>query len=110
LSAVVTDPARRGEGHGGTLVGAARDLIAEGGADLGIFTCDRDLRGFYERAGWTFLPGTVVVGGTREAPFPSDRIGKIVLAAFFSPKANANREAFVGSRVELYPGSIDTLW
>src|SRR6185503_18621548 len=73
LSTVVTDQAYRGAGHGRQLVMAAKALIAGSGADLGLFTCDRPLRRFYESAGWTTLAGAVLVGGTREDPFPSDQ-------------------------------------
>ena len=47
LSAVVTDRSHRERGHGHRLVIAAREQIAAGGADLGIFTCDRALTSFY---------------------------------------------------------------
>ena len=112
LSAVVTGVAERGKGYGTRLVRAARERIAQSGADLGIFTCDRYLTAFYERAGWQVLPGTVLVGGTPEEPFPSDQDGfdKVTLAAFFSPRARAHAGDFVGCRVELFPGSIDRLW
>jgi aminoglycoside 2'-N-acetyltransferase I len=112
LSAVVTDRDQRGNGYGHRIVEAARDVIATSGVDLGIFTCDRHLLRFYERAGWECLPGTVVVGGTRDDPFPSDRFDKVTMAAFFSPKAlaAASAGAFIGSRIELYPGEIDKLW
>jgi aminoglycoside 2'-N-acetyltransferase I len=110
LSTVVTDEALRGRGHGGRLVGAAHAVIAASGADLGIFTCDRPLGPFYESAGWTILPGTVLVGGTPEAPFPSDQWDKVTLASFFSPRAREAAERFVGARVGLYPGEIDKLW
>jgi GNAT superfamily N-acetyltransferase len=110
LSAVVTDAEHRGRGYGRLLVEHARRLIRDSGADLGVFTCDRDLQAFYEAAGWECLPGTVVVGGTREEPFPSDRFEKVTMAAFFSGRARAAADTFVGARIELYPGSIDKLW
>lgn len=110
LSAVVTDPTLRGSGFGTILVRAAREHIAASGADLGVFTCDRHLQGFYERAGWKVLEGTVIVGGTPEEPFPSDDLDKVTMAAFFSERARAAAPAFVGVRVELYPGRIDKLW
>jgi aminoglycoside 2'-N-acetyltransferase I len=110
LSAVVTDRDHRGKGHGRRIVEAARDLIEASQADLGIFTCDVGLRSFYERSGWRCLPGTVLVGGTPEAPFPSDRFDKVTMAAFFSRRARDAADAFVGDRVELYPGEIDKLW
>ncbi|MEU9131740.1 GNAT family N-acetyltransferase [Kitasatospora sp. NPDC048540] len=112
LSAVVTDPARRGRGHGGRLVAAARAALGPLGADLGIFTCDRPLVPFYVRAGWQPLPGTVLVGGTPERPFPSDRadFDKVVLADFVTAHARAHRASFTGARVTLHPGEIDRLW
>ncbi|HLJ08175.1 MAG TPA: GNAT family N-acetyltransferase, partial [Acidimicrobiia bacterium] len=87
LSTVVTDRSLRRRGHGLALVTAARELIAASRADLGLFTCDPPLQGFYERAGWEELPDAVVVGGTPEAPLASDTLGKVTLAGFFSPQA-----------------------
>ncbi|MEO8292408.1 MAG: GNAT family N-acetyltransferase [Actinomycetota bacterium] len=110
LSTVVTDPAERRKGYGRHLVLAARDAIGDAGADLGIFTCDRPLQAFYEGAGWQTLEDTVLIGGTRDAPFPSDRFDKVTMAAFFSPKAKEYAATFARSRVELYPGEIDRLW
>jgi GNAT superfamily N-acetyltransferase len=110
LSTVVTDSARRGEGHGRRLVAAARTLMTERGADLGIFTCDTPLGPFYETAGWAILPGTVLIGGTPDDPFPSDRFDKVTLASFFTPHGRAHAAAFVGARVALYPGPVDRLW
>src|SRR5438046_5638265 len=110
LSTVVTDEAERNRGYGRRLVIAGRDAIRDSGADLGIFTCDRPLRAFYESAGWRVLPGAVLVGGTPDAPFPSDRFDKVVLALFFSPKARLHGETFNHSRIELYPGDSDKLW
>jgi aminoglycoside 2'-N-acetyltransferase I len=110
LSTVVTDEALRGRGYGRRLAAAAHATIAAGGADLGIFTCDRPLGPFYESAGWTILPGTVLVGGTPEAPFPSDQWDKVTLASFFSERAKRAAEHFAHARIELYPGAIDKLW
>lgn len=110
LSTVVTDLAYRGAGHGRRLVAAAKALIAGSGADLGLFTCDHPLQPFYESGGWTALTDTVLVGGTREDPFPSDQFDKVTMAAFFSEPAVANAGQFEHCRIELYPGSIDKLW
>ncbi len=110
VSTVVTDRARRRQGHGRRLVTAAREAIQAGGADLGIFTCDRPLQAFYESAGWSPLPHAVLVGGTPEEPFPSDRLGKLVLACFFSERARRHARSFDHARIELYPGPIDKLW
>ena len=112
LSAVVTDPAERGHGHGSRLVREARRHIERSGVDIGLFTCDAPLVAFYERAGWEHLPGTVIIGGTPEAPFPSDGDGldKVTVGGSFSERARARRSAFVGARIHLYPGDIDRLW
>jgi aminoglycoside 2'-N-acetyltransferase I len=112
LSWVVTDPGRRGSGYGSRLVAAAREHIAHSGSDIGLFTCDRQLRGFYETAGWEVLPDTIVIGGTPDDPFPSNYPGfdKVTLAGLFSDRARQHRADFVGARIELYPGTIDRLW
>jgi predicted N-acetyltransferase YhbS len=110
LSTVVTRADRRGEGHGHRLVAAARSVMIELGLDLAIFTCDRELEPFYSRAGFRQLPGTVLVGGTEDNPFPSDQPGfdKFTVGAFFSP-AVAESD-FHHARIGLYPGEIDKLW
>ncbi|HZT91799.1 MAG TPA: GNAT family N-acetyltransferase [Gaiellaceae bacterium] len=110
LSTVVTDEELRGRGYGRRLVRAARDQIAASGADVGLFTCDASLSRLYESAGWELLPGTVLVGGTESAPFPSDQFDKVAFGAFFTAAAARARGAFVGSRIPLYPGTIDRLW
>jgi aminoglycoside 2'-N-acetyltransferase I len=110
LSTVVTDRARRGEGYGRPLVSAARNKMAHSGADLGIFTCDRPLQSFYEAAGWSTLIDSVLVGGTPEAPFPSDQFDKVTMASFFSAKALRAADTFNRCRIELYPGTRDKLW
>lgn len=110
LSAVVTAEEQRGKGYGHEIVAAARRLMETRGIDLGIFTCDRYLRAFYERAGWRLLPDTVLIGGTPENPFPSDQFDKVTMASFFSRRVRAAAEGFIGARIELYPGDIDRLW
>lgn len=110
LSRVVTDTARRGRGHGRRLVAHARAEIRRSGADLGVFTCDRDLQGFYESAGWQLVAGAVLVGGTPDDPFPSDRFDKVTMASFFSPAARRHAASFTGARIALHSGPIDRLW
>ncbi|CRK60455.1 acetyltransferase, GNAT family [Alloactinosynnema sp. L-07] len=109
LSTVVTRKDSRGLGHGRRLVAAAREAMSQG-YDLGLFTCDRPLQGFYESAGWRVLPGAVLVGGTALAPFPSDLDGfdKVTMGDFFSPEVD--QVSFLGARIELYSGEIDKLW
>lgn len=112
LSTVVVDSAHRRQGLGRELVAAARRATEDSGADLVLFTCDRPLRSFYERAGFEVLAGTVLVGGLPERPFASDRPGfdKVTMAAFWSAAARAHRAEFVGSRIALHSGEIDKLW
>ena len=80
------------------------------GADLGVFSCDTALVPFYESAGWRELPGAVLIGGTPEAPLPTDALGKVVLAEFFSGRARSRAGSFRDSRIALYSGPIDKLW
>ena len=110
LSAVVTHPEHRGQGHGRALCLAARDVMAQRGADVGIFTCDADLVPFYEGCGFAVLEGTVLLGGTPDDPLISSDLGKTTLADFFTDEAAAARAQFVGARIRLYPGTRDRLW
>jgi GNAT superfamily N-acetyltransferase len=112
LSAVTTRSDARGRGHGHRLVVAARRRIAGSGADLALFTCDRPLQGFYERAGWQYLPGTVLIGGTTAVPFRSDQPGfdKVTIGDFFTGHGRAYASTFRHADVALYPGEIDKLW
>ena len=112
LSWVVTDPEHRRHGYGRKLVAAAREHITASVADLGLFTCDTPLQHFYASAGWELLPGTVLVGGTPDDPFPSDQPGldKITFGGFFTDHAKAHRRDFIGARINLYSGPIDKLW
>jgi GNAT superfamily N-acetyltransferase len=112
LSTVVTPLACRGRGFGQMLATHACRAMPGFGADLGLFTCDRPLKSFYEACGWETLPGAVPVGGTPEDPFPSDSPGmdKVTLGAFFSPEALEARTAFLDARIPLHSGLIDRLW
>ncbi|MEV0564863.1 GNAT family N-acetyltransferase [Dactylosporangium sp. NPDC050588] len=112
LSTVVTSKQARGRGYGRQLVTAARETMITQGLDLGLFTCDRPLQAFYESAGWRVLPGAVLIGGTPQAPFPSDQPGfdKVTMADFFSTAGRQAQASFQHSRIQLYPGEIDKLW
>ncbi|GLV86620.1 hypothetical protein Slala03_63090 [Streptomyces lavendulae subsp. lavendulae] len=115
LSGVVTRPEWCGRGLGGRLVAGARAVLdADPAVDLALFSCDRPLAAFYERAGFERLPGTVLVGGTPDEPLATDAPGfdKEVLGAFFAAGADggADRAALSGSRVALHPGTVDRLW
>lgn len=108
LSGVLTVPAFRGKGYGEQIVRAATAFMKQDGADIGLFTCDPPLRTFYERCGWTLLEGASLVGGTRTKPFPSDTLGKITFARFFSARVQAHRNDFVGAALwlELHEGDL----
>ncbi|KUL43744.1 MULTISPECIES: GNAT family N-acetyltransferase [Streptomyces violaceusniger group] len=112
LSTVVTSKEARGRGYGRQLVTAAREEMITQSLDLGLFTCDRPLQAFYESAGWRVLPGAVLIGGTPQAPFPSDQPGfdKVTMADFFSSAGRQAQASFRHSRIELFPGEIDKLW
>jgi predicted N-acetyltransferase YhbS len=110
LSTVVTEVSERRKGRGLHLVKAAREAMRGSGADFAIFTCDSPLAPFYQAAGFEILEGTVLIGGTRADPFPSDKFDKVTLASFFTPLALAHAGDFTGARIELYPGEIDRLW
>ncbi|MFD9358532.1 GNAT family N-acetyltransferase [Streptomyces sp. NPDC060031] len=113
LSSVVTRASARGRGYGGLLVAAARaSLAADPAVDVALFSCDRELTPFYEAAGFTALPGAVLVGGTPQAPLATDEPGfdKSVLAAFFTADPAADRAVFTGARIPLHPGTVDRLW
>jgi predicted GNAT family N-acyltransferase len=112
LSWVLTDPEARHHGHGRDLVSAVRNELSRQPVDLVIFTCDTPLRAFYESAGFEQLPGTVIVGGVPDQPFPSDQPGfdKVTMAALLSPRAKEAHAGFAHARIPLYPGTTDKLW
>ncbi|MEU9237615.1 GNAT family N-acetyltransferase [Streptomyces subrutilus] len=112
LSMMVTCREARGLGLGRRLAAAARAVMIARNLDLGLFTCDRPLQAFYESAGWHLLPGTVLIGGTPHAPFPSDQPGfdKVTMADFFSAAGRHAQASFRHARIGLYPGEKDKLW
>lgn len=112
LSTVVSRRATRRSGHGGRLVRAAHAAMADLGLDVGLFTCDLALKPFYEACGWRELVGTVLIGGTPAEPFPSDQPGfdKVTMGDFFSSMVQAHADRFLGSRIAVFPGTIDRLW
>jgi hypothetical protein len=109
LSGVLTVPAFRGKSYGACVVRAATAFMEEDGADIGLFTCDPPLSPFYERCGWTLLEGASLTGGTRAKPVPSDTLGKVTFAHFFSVRAQAHRNDFMGAAIWLALGEGD-LW
>jgi aminoglycoside 2'-N-acetyltransferase I len=108
LSSVATHPQHLRRGHGRRLVQAVRAALSTTGIDLAIFTCDRELGGFYVAAGWDLVPDAVLVGGTVDDPFRSDQFDKVVLVARFTDAGWA--ADLDGRDIALYPGSWDRLW
>ncbi|HIT09512.1 MAG TPA: hypothetical protein IAB55_10615 [Candidatus Merdivicinus faecavium] len=76
---------------------------------MSLFTCRPELTPFYAKGGWEPLPGTCLVGGTREAPFRSDSLGLAVMARFYSEKAARRRGDFAGADIWLEIGEGE-LW
>ena len=91
LSGVLTYPAFRRQGHGRQLVDAATAYIGRGDADIGLFTCAPSLSGFYAGSGWIPMARTVLLGGPKCAPYPSEELS---MMAFFSEKGNRGRTVF----------------
>jgi GNAT superfamily N-acetyltransferase len=90
LSCVATDPDYQGRGFGSRAVGAATRSIEQSTVDIGLFTCDPPLAGFYARAGaWPVVPNVVLIGSHHDGALDSVSLQKVVLMRLFSPKAQA---------------------
>jgi GNAT superfamily N-acetyltransferase len=90
LSSVATDPDYQGRGFGSRIVGAATRYIEHSTTDIGIFTCDPPLAGFYAQAGaWPVVPDVIVIGSHQEGALSSISLRKVVLMRLFSAKAHA---------------------
>ena len=88
LSCVATDPDYQRRGFGSRIVGAATRYIEQSTVDIGLFTCDPPLAGFYARAGaWPVIPNVVVVGSNHDGALNSVSLQKVVLMRLFSTKA-----------------------
>lgn len=103
LSGVVTHPAFRRQGHGRRIVDAATESIVGGDADIGLFTCAPQLSDFYSARGWIPMVGTVLFGGPRNAPYPSD---ELTMMGFFSEKGKRGRAEFESTPIYF----DDDLW
>lgn len=103
LSGVVTHPAFRRQGHGRRIVDAATDAIRRTDADIGLFTCAPEHQEFYAASGWLPMAGTVLFGGPRSAPYPSD---ERTMMGFFSEKGKRGRTAFASVPISF----DDDLW
>lgn len=109
LSEVVTHPRYQNQGLATRAILRAKQCILEQEPDLSIFTCAQDRVGFYTRCGWQVLPGTCLVGGSREKPFRSDSLNLATLMLLISPKAQAHRRDFEGADIFLDLGE-NQLW
>lgn len=90
LSCVATDPAYQRRGLGSRIVGVATRYIERSTTDIGIFTRDPALAGFYARAGaWPVAPDVIVIGSRHEGALSSISLQKVVLMRLFSAKARA---------------------
>jgi GNAT superfamily N-acetyltransferase len=90
LSCVATDPDYQGRGLGSRTVAAATCYIEHSTTDIGIFTCDPPLIGFYARAGaWLVAPDVILIGSCHEGALSSTSLRKVVLMRLFSAKAQA---------------------
>jgi GNAT superfamily N-acetyltransferase len=90
LSCVATDPDYQGRGLGSRTVAAATRYIEHSTTDIGIFTCDPPLAGFYIRAGaWPVVPDVILLGSRHEGALSSVSLQKVVLMRLFSAKAHA---------------------
>ena len=90
LSCVATDPDYQGRGLGLRTVAAATRYIEHSTTDIGIFTCDPPLAGFYARAGaWPVAPDVILIGSHHEGALSSMSLRKVVLMRLFSAKAQA---------------------
>ena len=103
LSGVYAYPAFRRQGHGRRVVDAATARIRRSNADVGLFTCAPNLTGFYAASGWAVIERAVLLGGRRDAPWPTEQR---VMMGFFSEKGRRARLRF-----ESLPISFDDeLW
>lgn len=103
LSGVLTVPEFRREGHGRRLVDAATAHIWESDADIGLFMCPPHRREFYKASGWIPMDQTVLLGGPKSAPYPSE---ELTMMGFFSEKGQRGRPAFEGQTIVF----DDDLW
>ena len=99
LSGVMTYPAFRRQGFGRRVVRLGTDRMAEQGADIGLFNCAPDLRGFYEAEGWEAMDSTRTLYGDPAQPRVSD---ELLMMRFFR-LSTSEQESF--RETDLYVGS-----
>lgn len=91
------------------MIRRAADFISACAPDVSLFTCEPGRVGFYQRGGWRAAKDTCLVGGTRERPFRSDRLGLTVVVRFFSSRAILHRADFDGADIWIELGE-NQLW
>ena len=96
LTGVLTFPDFRHLGFGTQVVEAATRHMKELGADIGLATCDPELRSFYERAGWTPMEGAILAYGDADTP---RQVDELVIMAFLGRDAQGRRAAFEGQSI-----------
>jgi len=94
ISEMMTNPAYQRQGYGVELLREAAAYTRDQKPDLSIFTCEPYLISFYEQGGWTHMPDTHLIGGTRKKPFRSDSLGLATMVRFFSEKAAHHADSF----------------
>ncbi len=94
ISAVFVYPDYRGQGNGLRIIQSATEYIdQQPDADVGMFWCAPDLRGFYLRCGWTYMETAVTfLGDTPESSQRHDE--EILFMRFLSPKGIQHRADF----------------
>jgi aminoglycoside 2'-N-acetyltransferase I len=89
LSGVFTYPDFRGQGYGRRIVEKGTDYILHSGADIGMFHCDKPLKKFYEKYGWSSMETAVTYIGPKEDPVIS---GELLLMMFLSEHGKQGRK------------------
>ena len=99
ISSVFVYPDYRNMGHGLRIVQSATEyILQQPDADIGMFWCAPELRGFYLHTGWEHIEGAVtMLGDTREQAQLHDE--EILFMRYFSPKGQQHRGDFQTSPV-----------
>ncbi|MGL5626597.1 MAG: GNAT family N-acetyltransferase [Candidatus Rhabdochlamydia sp.] len=97
LSYVCTQTEYRNQGYGSQIVKTATQFIENSNVDIGLFSCDTELIGFYEQHGWLLAPDvSILLGG-----LSSIACHKAVMLQFFSLKALKDRVLFQSTVINL---------
>ena len=99
LSGVFTYPAFRRQGYGKRIVEKGTAYIETSDADIGVFHCDKSLKGFYASSGWIPMETAVTFVGAKDSPVISS---ELMMMRFLSQHGKKGRPAF--ERAPLYFG------